>query len=594
MNDQKQQIVDKLKGANNILVTVSSSPSVDQLAACIGLTLLLNKLKKHATAVFSGDIPSTIEFLQPENTLEKNTDSLRDFIIALDKSKADKLRYKVEDKVVKIFITPYRTSISQDDLDFSQGDFNVDVVLALGVHEQQDLDQAITSHGRILHDATVASVNTAAGSELGTLNWTDPGASSLSELVTELSDALGKDLIDAQIATALLTGIVAETDRFSNEKTSPSTMSLSSELMAAGANQQLVATKLQESALPPEPPPSDSSSDGGTANPGTDHGTLEIEHAKPTDEPDKPDDNRPESGWPPMPSLPSEPPQDNPPMGSGAPTTPGPEQFSNLSGGPTLVMQPPSLGGTLTANTVPEGLDPATDPLSLPEVEPPMLNHDTPSSTSDSAVADSTPPPPLEVEAAEPVPPLPTQSVDTQIHIDEDGNLHAPTPAFVPPTNEPAGDEPAEPDGHETLTDLEEAVHSPHVDGEGDEPAISDVDSARSAVQDAINSSTDSPLEPLAALNAQPVNLDLHDDYAAPVPPDSSPEVAQPTANMTNEPAPGISPADQPLDMPLPPGLAPRPANSVPPTSSVSDPSAPPPVPPPMMPPDFFDPNQGR
>ena len=31
--------------------------------------------------------------------------SLRDFIVALDKSKADKLRYKVEDKFVKIFIT---------------------------------------------------------------------------------------------------------------------------------------------------------------------------------------------------------------------------------------------------------------------------------------------------------------------------------------------------------------------------------------------------------------------------------------------------------------------------------------------------------
>src|SRR5580693_9286657 len=139
MDDAKNQLVEKIRSANNILVTVSRNPSVDQLAACIGLTLILNKLNKHATAVFSGDVPSTIEFLQPEQTLEKNTDSLRDFIISLDKAKADKLRYKVEDKVVKIFITPYRTSISEKDLEFSQGDFNVDVVVALGVHEQKDL-----------------------------------------------------------------------------------------------------------------------------------------------------------------------------------------------------------------------------------------------------------------------------------------------------------------------------------------------------------------------------------------------------------------------------------------------------------------------
>src|SRR3954470_23020010 len=115
----KQQIVERIKQAENILVTVSANPSVDQLASCIGLTLLLNKMGKSATAVFSGKIPSTIEFLQPEKTLETSTDSLRDFIISLDKAKADKLRYKVEDQFVRIFITPYRTSLSEKDVQFS-------------------------------------------------------------------------------------------------------------------------------------------------------------------------------------------------------------------------------------------------------------------------------------------------------------------------------------------------------------------------------------------------------------------------------------------------------------------------------------------
>ena len=91
----KDSIIARLKEATNVLVTVSSNPSVDQLAACIGFTLLLNKVGKRGAAVFSGAVPSTLEFLQPDKTIEKNTDSLRDFIIALDKSKADKLRYKV-------------------------------------------------------------------------------------------------------------------------------------------------------------------------------------------------------------------------------------------------------------------------------------------------------------------------------------------------------------------------------------------------------------------------------------------------------------------------------------------------------------------
>ena len=54
MADVLNQIVEKVKESNNILVTVSANPSVDELSAALGITLLINKLNKHATAVFSG------------------------------------------------------------------------------------------------------------------------------------------------------------------------------------------------------------------------------------------------------------------------------------------------------------------------------------------------------------------------------------------------------------------------------------------------------------------------------------------------------------------------------------------------------------
>lgn len=245
----RQQIVDKIKESSNVLVTVSQDPSVDQLSAALGLTIMLNNLSKHATAVVSGNIPPAITFLEPEKTFEGTVDSLRDFIIALDKEKADHLRYKVDGDVVKIFITPYKTTISEEDLDFSQGDYNVELVLALGVEDEAHLDKALEAHGKILHDATVATVSAGgAPSKLGTIDWRDDTASSLSEMLVSLSEAIKGDkaLLDEQSSTALLTGIVAATDRFSNEKTSSKVMTMSAQLMAAGANQQLIATKLQE------------------------------------------------------------------------------------------------------------------------------------------------------------------------------------------------------------------------------------------------------------------------------------------------------------------------------------------------------------
>lgn len=246
---QKQQITQSIKDVTNILVTVSADPSVDELSAALGLTIFLNKLGKHATAVFSGKVPPAISFLEPDETFEATADSLRDFIIALDKEKADHLRYKVVDDAVKIFITPYRATITEADLEFSQGDYNIELVLALNVESQDHLDKALTAHGKILHDAVVSTVTAGmVRSSLGTVDWHDDKASGVSEMLVDLIDELRtpKVTMDEQIATALLTGVVAATERFSNNLTSSRVMTLAAELMAVGANQQLIATKLAE------------------------------------------------------------------------------------------------------------------------------------------------------------------------------------------------------------------------------------------------------------------------------------------------------------------------------------------------------------
>lgn len=245
----KKQIVDSIKDVTNILVTVSKNPSVDELSAALGLTIFLNKLGKHATAVASGEMPDAISFLEPNKTFEDSADSLRDFIIALDKEKADHLRYKLEGEVVKIFITPYRTTISSDDLEFSQGDYNVEMVIGLNVVNSDDMDSALSSHGRILHDATVATITSGnTTSSLGSIDWHSKEASGVSEMVADMVESLKtpKVTLDEQISTALLTGIVASTERFSNELTSSRVMTVSAGLMASGANQQLIVAQLEE------------------------------------------------------------------------------------------------------------------------------------------------------------------------------------------------------------------------------------------------------------------------------------------------------------------------------------------------------------
>lgn len=525
----KQSTIDRIAQANNVLVTVSANPSVDQLAAALGLTLFLNKNGKHATAVFSGDVPSTLEFLQPEKTIEKNTDSLRDFIIALDKAKADKLRYKVEDKVVKIFITPYRTSISEKDFDFSQGDFNVDVIIALGVHTKEELDHAIIAHGRILHDATVISINNTTSGSLGTINWQDQQASSLCEMLVEMAEVIKADSFDAQMATAFLTGIVAETQRFSNEKTTSRTMSFSAKLMAAGANQQLVATQLQSKSSIAKAKGSDSDEDEPSED-----GTLEIDHEAKEPEVTLPKPKADEA------EAPAETPLSEPasPIGDVRSEDQGTTPSDLITSIPTpaapavnpaFPAQAPSRGGTLTANTKPEDLSPAVDPLA-PTKDQPLMERGKPGTAADNNLGQKT-----------------ISNIEDAV-IDQD----------------------------KTLTDIEKTVDSPHAPVEPTplpsltptapvEPApalapqsplpanpADGLDSARDAVAAAASESTPR-LEPRASVGAS-MPLEINNAPAAPLTPVNSSIPADPglPPEQTAAPAaPAPPPVPPPMTMPF-------------------------------------------
>lgn len=240
-----QNVVEKVRGAENVLVALSNDPNVDEMAAAIGLSMLLESLEKHATAIYSGKTPNVLEFLRPEETFETNTNGLQDFIIALDKEKADHLRYKVDGDFVKVYITPYRTTLSQGDLAFSRGDFNIDLVISLNVAAATDLDAALREYGRIMHDATAINITNGVAGKFGDVEWVDPSASSVSEMVAALAFELKEDL-DKSVATALLTGIVAATDKFANEATTPEVMMLAAKLMKLGANQQEVFKNISQ------------------------------------------------------------------------------------------------------------------------------------------------------------------------------------------------------------------------------------------------------------------------------------------------------------------------------------------------------------
>ena len=248
-----EKVAEKIQRGANILIALSKDPNLDEISAAIALAIVLDQQKKHVTAIYSGKTPNALEFLKPEETFEKDTSSLQDFIIALNKSKADHLTYKLDGDYVKIYITPYKGQVKKEDLEYSYGDYNVDLVIVFNVNAGNEIDSALSEYGRIMHDASAINITSGLPGRFADLEWSDPEKSSVCEMVYDLLKELEITNLSQEVATALLTGILSATERFSNSRTKPTTMAVASKLMEAGADQQLISTNILKTETPTTP-----------------------------------------------------------------------------------------------------------------------------------------------------------------------------------------------------------------------------------------------------------------------------------------------------------------------------------------------------
>lgn len=236
----KQEFIEHLKSSHSILITIPKSPRVEDVASAIGLARILRTSGKKVSTVISSKLPGELVFLNPDKEISTSLDGIRDFVIEFDKSKADKLRYRAEDSVVKVFITPYGSQLSEKDLRFSQGEFNIDTVVVISASTRDSLDEAVANNPTILKSPKVVSIT--AGdkeSSLGLINWHEQNASSVAEMLVSIGDALGSQL-NKDSADALLSAIVAATDGFKNSKTTPKVLTIAAQLMASGADQPTI------------------------------------------------------------------------------------------------------------------------------------------------------------------------------------------------------------------------------------------------------------------------------------------------------------------------------------------------------------------
>lgn len=515
---QKTQIIELLRASENLVITVNQRPDNDQIAAAIGLAEILHKLNKHADVVISGAVPSNLSFLST-GLVKKSFSGIRDFVIDVDTSnvEADKLRYVPEGKKLRIYVTPFNGNYSAEDVDFSYGDYHCDAIIALGVDGQEQMDKQIANQKELLSKSKLVTLNVGDGSGAAGLNWHVATASSVCELVMNIVESMQPDILDGDIATSLLTGIISNTDHFTNERTSARVMNIASQLMAVGAKQADIIEHLKKPATAPGKPDDKEHkppSRVGGLKPKTDG---ELESGQTQELPHK--GKKVESDEPKLPVMPagSPPPRPEPdlppavaPLPPASNTSPPPITDAKPSippPAPDRDMLPPLPSKPVVENNPFD--EPLVKPPVVPPVSPPPLppmpkppgvsdvHNDAPLGTAPPPLAPLVTPPNLSNKPLQPLPPLPpTQPGDVaqpgKVPLPPiPGNTSAPVAPPVPPQPLP----PIPPSASAAPKGVPTSPPAPNIAlGSDGKP---DIEAARKAVEEAEKSMPTPPPPPL-------------------------------------------------------------------------------------------------
>lgn len=241
----KQQALERIKNSQKILLLTHKQPDGDALGSLLALTLALRKLEKTVIPVIYEAVPSVFSFLPGVDELTTEPPVGGDFIITIDTAATQgvKLGYKNDEENNRIMIVmrPNHGRLRTENVHIEPGSYDIDLIITLDCNSIDRLGDFYNQQAPLFYETPLVNIDHHADNEqFGTVNWVDVTATSTSEILVSLLEALSRDtsLLDADVATNLLTGITTDTASFKNQNTTPKSLTVAAQLVAAGARQQ--------------------------------------------------------------------------------------------------------------------------------------------------------------------------------------------------------------------------------------------------------------------------------------------------------------------------------------------------------------------
>ena len=241
LTEQAKNLIEK---SSNILLVAHAKMDGDTLSATIAMHLLLQKLNKKTTVACADAVPEVYSFLPETNIMTREIDGGNNFVISLDCSekKVKKLHWKMEGDQLKIILSPEQLPFVAENVSFGEQS-SFDLIISLDAADREQLGSIFEENTELFSSVPVLVFDHHASNPgFGNINIIDTKAASTTEVLFHfLPILLGeewKKMIDPDIATLLLTGIITDTGSFQNPNTTPRSLEVAADLADLGARQQ--------------------------------------------------------------------------------------------------------------------------------------------------------------------------------------------------------------------------------------------------------------------------------------------------------------------------------------------------------------------
>jgi len=259
MLSKEEQFFKEVNKAKNVLISFSVDFNGDAIASSLALYWLLTKMGKQVNIVADSSLSQSSEqisseklfkFLPGFSNIKNNIDNVRKFIVSLDISntKVDQIKYTLEKDNLNFIVSPKQGFFTDKDISTRTSGFKYDLIITVDAMDLESLGKTYDNNVEFFYKTPIINIDHhASNEEFGQINLINLNAVASSEIIFNIFKSQTVDLIDEDIATCLLAGIIYKSRSFKTPNLTPKTLLSTSQLINLGANREEIINNLYRS-----------------------------------------------------------------------------------------------------------------------------------------------------------------------------------------------------------------------------------------------------------------------------------------------------------------------------------------------------------